>query len=107
MSRIDRRYIDSLTVQALRNELTWELEQKFALIEAFKELPDVAPVEALHYLSEFSTYPRDREKGKQMQREFRSEVIPPNAECESGAGLWSILRDALRSARAFDKAATP
>jgi hypothetical protein len=98
VSRVDRRSIDSMSIEHLRNELVWEMEQKFAMMEAFKELPEVAPVPALHYLNDLSTYPRDWEKGKQMQREHSIEAIPPVSECETGAGLWSIIRAALVAA---------
>lgn len=95
MGRIDPKYIERRDREELARELTWELERIFALREAFKELPEVAPVEALHLLNEFSTYPRDWERGKQMQRQFGLDKIPPNSECESGAGLWALIREAL------------
>lgn len=40
-------------------------------------------------------FPDSRKIGKQMQRTVSMEALPPNCECELGAGLWSIIRAAL------------
>jgi hypothetical protein len=95
MTRLDPAYLERRTADQLRKELAWELERHLALREAFKSVPEVCPVEAQHLLSEFATYPRDWERGKQLQRIHGSEAIPPNSECESGAGLWALIREAL------------
>lgn len=97
MARLDPNYLQQRSADQLRNELRFELERILALREAFRELPDVAPVEALHLLSEFATYPRDWERGKKMQAAGLN--VPPNSECESGAGLWALIRDALRDSQ--------
>lgn len=97
MARLDPNYLQQRSEDQLRNELRFELERILALREAFMELPDVAPVEALHLLSEFATYPRDWERGKKMQAAGLN--VPPNSECESGAGLWALIRDALRDSQ--------
>ena len=93
MGRVDKAYIERRDRAGLARELTFELERIYALREAFKELPEVPPVEAMHLLSEFATYPRDWERGKKMQAAGLD--IPPNSECESGAGLWALIREAL------------
>jgi hypothetical protein len=95
MARVDRAYLERRTKESLVNELAWEIERIFALREAFKELPEVPPVEAQSLLHEFSTWPRDWERGKKMQRQHGIEAVPPNTECECGAGLWALLREAL------------
>ena len=95
MARVDRAYLERRTKESLVNELTWELERVFALREAFKELPEVPPVEAQHLLHEFSTWPRDWERGKKMQSQHGGEAIPFKTECECGAGLWALIREAL------------
>jgi len=95
---VDPTYINSMSIEQLRRELIFELEKSFALREAFQKLPDVPRIEALVALSEWATWPRDWEKGKEMQRTHSVDVIPPNTEYEKGAGLWSILRTALIAA---------
>lgn len=98
MTRVDERSIGT-DVAALRRELIWEWEQKLALIEAFKDLPEIAPPEALYFLSNLAG-PGDWQRGKSLARKYSSEVLPPNYECETGAGLWVVLRQAIIAARA-------
>lgn len=96
MSRVDRSFIDRMTIEQLRDELADELEQKFALMEAFRDLPEVAPIPAQRLLGECSTWPRDSDRGKALQRVHGSSVIPLKSEYECGAGLWALIRDALQ-----------
>lgn len=96
---VDTKYINSMTPEQLRNELTLELERKFALMAAFRELPEVAPVPALYYLSDFAST-KDWERGHTLKGKYPLEVIPPVSECETGAGLWVLLREALSKANA-------
>lgn len=92
---LDERYIDSLSAEQLRNELKYELNRKFAMREAFSELPEVPSPLVLNMLNDFAKFERDWDRGKRMQRDHD---IPPNTECETGAGLWSIIRPALIAA---------
>lgn len=95
MTRIDPSYLEGRSAESLRKELAWELERLAALREAFQDLPEVAPIPALHLLNDFSMWPRDWDRGKELQRKHGLAAIPPNSECECGAGLWAIIREAL------------
>ena len=106
MSRIDRRSIDAMPINALRDELVWALEQQFALVEALKELPEIAPVPALHLLSEAASWPGDWERGKAMAHEHGIDAIPPVSECENGAGLWARIRAGLIKGSGFNSTAS-
>lgn len=95
---IDERSIDGMSEKQLRDELKFELNKNFALMEAFRNLPEIANPTALWHLSDFADHQRDWERGKMMQRDASLEEIPPNVEYEVGAGLWSIIREALINA---------
>ena len=97
MGRVDERSIGT-DVDALRRELIWEWEQKLALVEAFRDLPEMAPPDALHFLSSLAG-PGDWERGKALAGKYSSDVLPPNSECETGAGLWVVIRAAVVAAR--------
>jgi hypothetical protein len=53
-----------------------------------KAAPAVPEPRDLALLMECSIYPDDNAKGKELQRAYGHGVIPPVAECESGAGAW-------------------
>lgn len=96
MPRCPVSHIKSLSPEWLRGQLAWELEQKNALIDAFRDLPDVPPIPAQHLLFWLSDGGRDWARGKELQRKHGYQMIPPKYECEAGAGLWSLLREALK-----------
>lgn len=95
---VDVDYIDTLSVEELRHELKLSLAKEHALRKAFKKVlavPDPLALNALNSLG--GKFSRDWERGKAMQRNHGLEAIPPNTECEIGAGLWSRIHDALLS----------
>jgi hypothetical protein len=100
MSLINWAYINEMNADQLRREVANAWEEKFALRDAFKELPEVPSVEALRFLSELADFSRDWSRGKTMQRTAERGVVPPKTEYEMGAGLWGLIRDALVSANA-------
>lgn len=67
------------------------------ILRAGPKMPD--PI-GLIEISHSASWPQDWERGKVLQRELGSEVIPYKTECESGAGLWDrITGGAWRNVR--------
>lgn len=90
---------DGMDVAELRRELRRAWNAHYALMQALSELPAVPPLNVLNALADAKTSPSDWERGKQLQRQHGLGTIPPVSEYERGAGLWDILRRALRIAR--------
>lgn len=87
--------ISSYSLDELRTELAWEIDLRLALIDVFRELPEVPSVAALRALCDLSSWRRDHELGKQMQRKYGIAAVPPKSEYEDAAGLWARIRPAL------------
>lgn len=96
---VDRDYIATLDIERLRQELTWALDRHYALRLAFLDLPEVPHPLAQHLLSEYANFERDWPRGKTLQQARDLGEVPPNTECEAGAGLWTIIREALVAAK--------
>lgn len=96
MNRIDRGYINRRSEDQLREELLIELEKNAALRDAFKSLPECPEPLALNALHYFADFERDWLRGKELQR---THDVPPNTECEMGAGLWVLIRNAILAAQ--------
>ncbi|GGE36486.1 hypothetical protein GCM10007276_12480 [Agaricicola taiwanensis] len=88
--------------EALRreNERLWR--QIIAFNDALIDLPEVPPVAVLDLLSDAGARghmlqpPKNfGAAGKMMQRQYGLDAIPPNSECEAGAGYWKHLRERL------------
>jgi hypothetical protein len=101
LPRVDRRFIDKMKPEQLRDELVELLEERFALMEAFQDLPEVPSITAQYALSHLYFAPGSG-LGKQMQRKHGLK-IPPKSEYEQGAGLWSVIRAALIAANVKSK----
>lgn len=97
---IDETYLNSLSVEKLRDELRHALEVKYGILFALRDVPEMPSPFVLLHLGTVAKWPEDNERGKKLRREgLGLDVIPPKSECEGGAGLWSIIRDAIRTAR--------
>lgn len=81
----------------LRSELRRSWDTQHALMDALLDLPTMPPPAILSFLSEGSR--KEGDLGRVLQRNLGLESIPPVSECERGAGLWHVLRRALRIAR--------
>lgn len=92
---INEKYVNSLSVDELRRELTRALEVQYGILFALRDLPEFPSAFILKELSTSARYPDDSNRGKELQREHGSSVIPFNHECEMGAGLWERIRNGL------------
>lgn len=91
-------YVNRLSVEQLRAEVHDFAGRWVELTVAMQELPELPSPELLHVLGDFAVW-SDHARGKQMQRKYSVEQIPPVSECEGGAGVWAIVRAALIEAR--------
>lgn len=95
-------YENTLDLSALRREVraAWDTHAEFAL--AIQTLPDMASPGALWHLADAAMNVRGIDLwsiGKEAQRRYGLEAVPPKSEYENAAGLWVVIRDALRSAQ--------
>ena len=97
---VDQDYINSLSVEDLRRELTHALEVKYGLLFALRDAPEMPSPFVLLHLGTVGKWPEDSNRGKELQRQHGSAVIPYKTECEVGAGLWSRIRRGLTSEEA-------
>lgn len=67
---------------------TYYKDRFYPLLWALRDLPDVPPPLVLNTLSQAGDFSKDWNEGKRIQRERGLEVVPPNTECEIGAGFW-------------------
>jgi|GEM_PF-4670404 len=93
--QIDQDYVNSLSVEELRRELTHALEVKYGVLFALRDAPELPDPFVLLHLGTVGKWPEDSERGKALQREHGLDAIPPKSECEVGAGLWSRIRCGL------------
>src|SRR5882724_10503478 len=89
------KYENTLSLEELRREIRFEWDQKYAVIAALRDLPEVPPVIVLHLLSSAGKWPDDNSMGKQLQRKHGLDAIPPKSEYETGAGIWSRIRGGM------------
>jgi hypothetical protein len=61
----------------------------FALRDALRDWPALPPAYVLKWLD--GDFSDDWQRGKDMQRELGSGVIPYKTECEVGAGMWDRI----------------
>lgn len=99
---IDQEYINSLSVDQLRRELTLALEQIYGFSRALKDLPEIPSHIVLYMLTSpamgmHGTQLGDR--GKELQREHGLDAIPPKCEYEYAAGLWELLTKVIRESK--------
>lgn len=92
---IDENYVNSLSVEELRRELTHSLEVQYGVLFALRDAPEMPSPFVLKHLGTVAKWPDDNKRGKMIQRRVGSEVIPFKSECESGAGLWDRIRKGL------------
>ena len=95
-------YENTFTLEELRREVRrcWNYES--ALTEALQELPEVPSTAALRLLVSAAMNQRELPLwsiGKELQQRLGLDVVPPKTEYEYAAGMWSIIRTALLSAR--------
>jgi hypothetical protein len=75
----------------------YDIDEYADLYVAFEKLPEIPSPEILNLLGRLPVRHESMafwELGKQLQRTNLGEV-PPNFECEKGAGLWSVIRAAI------------
>ena len=97
---IDKEYIKSLNRESLEREAIWFMEQVYSFHKALRDLPEIPDTTTLYMLStQTKNYSSMDlwEIGKTLQQEHGLDLIPPNFECEQGAGLWKIIRDAIKN----------
>ena len=63
----------------------------FALQKALLNWPAMPPAAVLRDLP--GTWSRDWHRGKRAQAELGLDLVPPNTECELGAGFWDRITD--------------
>lgn len=89
-------------IDALRKEVHMLCDEQDAFKDALRDVPDMIPVRGLWFLAETAMNIRDPDLkpiGKLEQRKRGLDVVPPKTELEVAAGLWVIIRDALRAAK--------
>lgn len=79
----------------MTDDASFYLSREIAFCEALENLPEVPPIPVLDMLEPAAKWPQDWERGKALQRKHGLEAIPPKAEYESGAGVWSRIRQGL------------
>ena len=87
-------YINSLSVEHLREELAHALDSKYGLLYALRDWPMFPEPFILKQLSMAASFPEDWKRGKELQSTHGLQAIPPKTECEMGAGLWDKIRTA-------------
>lgn len=95
-------YENTLDLSALRREVRAAWGSHAAFVEAIRMLPDMAEPEALWHLVDAAMAVKGHhlwQMGKEAQRSMGLSVVPPKSELENAAGLWIVIRDALRSAQ--------
>lgn len=86
------------TVKGLQAELTYKREALYGILYALRDAPQLPSPFILSVLGDTAgKYPKDWERGKQLQRKHGLDAIPPRTECEVGAGLWDRIRKGLTS----------
>lgn len=94
-------YEDTLSIEQLRIEVRHCWNKESALASAIQTIPDMADIDALSALVDAAYGVRWadlRAVGNAAQRAYGMSMVPPKAEYEWAAGLWSIIRDGLRKA---------
>lgn len=94
---VDENYINSLSVENLRRELIHSLEVQYGILHALRDAPLFPSGFVLKHLGTVGRFPQDSNRGKELQREHGSSVIPFKTECEIGAGLWERIRNGLNA----------
>lgn len=95
-------YENTLTIEELRREVRRCWDKEHAFTRALRDLPEVPDTAALRLLKSAAMGWRRHDLwsiGKGLQQKLGFEVIPPKTEYECAAGMWSIIRTALLSAR--------
>lgn len=65
----------------------WESKYSF-LAEALRNAPHCPPARALHRFDDDISISGDWGKGKELQREYGCNIVPPICEAEVAAGAW-------------------
>lgn len=92
---IDEKYVNSLTIDELRRELIHSLEVQYGILHALRDAPTFPSAFVLMHLGSAGKFPDDSNRGKELQREHGSKIIPFKSECEIGAGLWDRIYNGL------------
>lgn len=81
----------------IKDDISEGLLYEIKLSEAIRRLPEVPDLDVLWLLAmAAAAVPRHiKDRGKELQRVHGLEAIPPKAELEWAAGLWSVIRAAL------------
>lgn len=95
---VDENYVNRMSIERLRTELTEALDLQFELSQALHDKPELPSPRLLHHLGQSGTWPDDSAVGKMLQRKHGLDAIPPVSECESGAGVWWRIRQGLVTA---------
>lgn len=88
-------YENTLSLEELRREVRecWDREQD--IVNALRDVPEMAPPWILLFFSRAAKWPEDNGLGKLLQRKLGLDAIPPKSECEGGAGIWYRIRQGL------------
>lgn len=99
MTTIDSLDAALTRVADLERRLRYRDEQVAAFYNALAELPECPPVDLLVLLSGPSYAVASTgdiaDRGLALQRKFGLAAVPPKAEYQWAAGLWSVIRDAV------------
>ena len=63
-------------------------KKHYAVLEALAGWPKMPDPFVLQIFGQAANGSEDKARGSKLQRELGLSVIPPVAECESGAGFW-------------------
>ena len=88
---------NSYTLDECRKEFRYYCDLSYQLLHALRDLPEMPNAFVLMHLSKAAEYPKDYNKGKELQQKYKSDIIPYKHECEGGAGFWFRLRQGLKS----------
>jgi len=91
-------YYENLNCATAKNRLATLDHGLYELGKALNELPDVPSINVLLLLSKPAMQVKGMalwEMGKELQLKYGLDLIPPNAELETGAGFWEIIKNGL------------
>lgn len=101
-------YENRMSIVELRREVRrlWDREEQFNLdLLDLPVVPSRETMRAIEHAAMSTHWPDVGAIGKRMQRDGKA--IPPTCESENAAGLWSIIRGAILSAKIGHPVARP
>lgn len=88
-------YENTMSIERLRQELRECWDRERAIVDALRDLPEMAPPWILLFFDRAAKYPDDNSLGKKLQQKLPRGAIPYKTECEGGAGVWYRIRQGM------------